>query len=249
MRVRNLTIAALSLAGMLAAADNLPKAETILDKYIEVTGGKEAYAKLHNEVSTGTMEISGMGLKGALTAYAAEPNKRLVELNLPGIGKVLDGSNGEVAWSTSAIQGPRVKSGDESAQALLEGQFNQELHWRDHYKSAETVAVEQVDGKDAYKISVTPKTGAPMTRWYDKQSGLLVKMAVTAKSPMGDIESTSTFSDYRKEGDVTVPHKVVASALGREMIMTIEKVQHNADLPKERFDLPEDIQSLIKKAQ
>jgi len=111
-------------AGALAAADDLPKGEAILDKYIEVTGGKAAYAKLHSEISTGTMEMAAMGLKGTLTAYSAEPNRRLAEFTLPGIGKMLDGTNGDVAWATNPIQGPRIKEGDEKGQALLEGQFN-----------------------------------------------------------------------------------------------------------------------------
>ena len=199
-----------SAASALAAADDLPKAETILDKYIEVTGGKAAYAKIHNEVSTGTMEFAAMGLKGELVSYSAEPDKRLAEFTLPGVGKLLDGANGEVAWATSAMQGPRIKEGDERAEALVESQFNADAHWRDVFKSAETVAIEAVDGKDCYKVVVTPKAGNPITRWYDKQSNLLVKSSMIAKSPMGEIEAVSTFSDYRKEGDLLVPHKVVA---------------------------------------
>src|SRR5262249_51822607 len=39
-------VLALATARAVPAADELPKAETILDKYIEVTGGKTAYQKL-----------------------------------------------------------------------------------------------------------------------------------------------------------------------------------------------------------
>ncbi len=234
-------------AGALAAADNLPKGETILDKYIEATGGKAAYAKLHNEISTGTMEFAAMGLKGKLVAYSAEPDKRVAEFTLQGIGKILDGVNGEVAWASSAIQGPRVKEGDEKAEALLEGQFNAEAHWRDIFKSAETVAVEAVDGKDCYKVVVTSKAGKKMTRWYDKQSNLLLKNIMVSKSPMGELEAVSTFSDYRKEGDILVPHKVVAQVAGRELTMTVEKVEYNAEIPTGKFDLPDDIKALLKK--
>lgn len=237
-----------SAAGALAAADNLPKADTILDKYIEVTGGKAAYAKIHNEVSSGTMEFAAMGLKGSLVSYTAEPDKRVAEFNLPGIGKMLDGANGEVAWSTSAMQGPRIKEGDERAEALMEGHFNADAHWRDVFQSAETVALEAVDGKDCYKVLVTPKAGSPITRWYDKQSNLLVKSSMIAKSPMGELEAVSTYSDYRKEGDLLVPHKVVAHVAGRDLVMTVDKVEYNADLPKDRFDLPDDIKALAKKA-
>ena len=66
--MRNILLcAAVVLAtGAQLAADDLPKAETILDKYIEVTGGKAAYEKNHSEVSTGTMEFVGKGIKGSV---------------------------------------------------------------------------------------------------------------------------------------------------------------------------------------
>jgi len=194
------------------------------------------------------MEFAAMGLKGKLVSYTAEPDKRLAEFTLEGLGKMLDGANGDVAWATSAIQGPRIKEGDERAEALLEGQFNAEARWRDLFKSAETVGIEAVDGKDCYKVVATPKAGNPITRWYDKQSNLLVKSSMVAKSPMGDLEAVSTFSDYRKEGDLLVPHKVVAKAAGQELVMTVDKVQYNTEMPKDRFDLPDDIKALVKKS-
>ena len=242
-----MSVAAFLAAGALAAADELPKAETILDKYIEATGGKAAYAKSHSEISTGTMEFAAMGLKGQLVAYAAEPDKRVAEFTLPGIGKILDGTDGEIAWASSAIQGPRVKDGDEKAEALLEAQFNADSHWRDIFKSAETVAMEPVDGKDSYKVVVVSKAGKTITRWYDKKTGLMLKSVMISKSPMGELEATSVFSDYRKEGDILSPHKVVAQVAGRELTMTVEKIEYNAEIPKGKFDLPDDIKALVKK--
>ena len=60
---RNIAIgAAMALSVTLAlAADELPKAETILDKYVEATGGKAAYQKHHSEISKGTLEAVGPG--------------------------------------------------------------------------------------------------------------------------------------------------------------------------------------------
>src|SRR5215471_17539903 len=208
-RSYSLRVAAVLAFGSLAlaAADELPKGEAVLDKYVEVTGGKAAYSKLHTETTSGTMEFKAMGLKGKMTAYAAEPDKRYTEIVIDGIGKIQEGSNGEVAWGMSTMQGPRLKDGDEKAETLLQAKFNPDLSWRDLYKSAETVGVEAIDGKDCYKVLLTPKAGAPITKWYDKQSGYLVKMSLTAKTPMGDIQSDTTYSDYRKEGEVIVPHK------------------------------------------
>jgi zinc protease len=238
--------AVLLAAGALPAADELPKAETILDKYIEVTGGKAAYEKRHTEVSSGTMEFVGKGIKGSLTSFRSEPNKSYTEIDIQGIGKIQEGTDGSVAWSLSALQGPRLKEGEEKSGALQAARFNAELNWRDVYK-AETRGVEQVDGKDCYKVQLTPKEGMAMTRFYDKQSNLLLKMVMTVKNPMGEFPVESRVSDYRKEGDILMPHKITQSAAGQEITINIESVKHNAEIPKDKFDLPAEIKALIKK--
>ena len=212
-----------------------------------MTGGKAAYAKIHSEVSTGVMEFPAMGLKGKMISYSADPDKRVMEVTMDGIGKILDGSNGEIAWATSAMQGPRVKEGDEKAEALLEATFNADARWRDIYQRAETTGVESVDGKDCYKIVLTPKTGNPVTRWYDKESNLLLKMRVKARSPMGEIESDSFVSDYRKEDGILMPHKLVSHVATLEIALTIDSVKHNAEIPKDKFELPDEIKVLLKK--
>ncbi|HLK62347.1 MAG TPA: DUF620 domain-containing protein [Bryobacteraceae bacterium] len=237
----------LAAAGTVQAADDLPKADTILDKYVEVTGGKAAYSKLHTETQTGLMDFSAMGLKGKVTSYHSEPDLTLVEINIDGIGKITEGSNGQVAWSLSAMQGPRLKEGSEKSEALLHAQFNGDLRWRDLYSNAETVGVEQVDGKDCYKVVLTPKSGNPITRWYDKNSGLLLKMRVKANSPMGEIEADSVVSEYRKEGDILLPHKIVQKVATMEIGMTVENVQYNLEIPKDKFDVPAEIKALMNK--
>jgi hypothetical protein len=137
---RNIAIgAAMALSVTLArAADELPKAETILDKYVEATGGKAAYQKHHSEISKGTLELSALGLKGAVTSYRAEPDKSLTEIDLGSLGKSREGSDGKVFWSLSSMMGPHVKEGPEKAQAMLSAKFNAELNWRDIFKDVKT---------------------------------------------------------------------------------------------------------------
>jgi hypothetical protein len=232
--------------GPLMAADELPKAETILDKYVEVTGGKAAYDKLHSEISSGTMEMPAMGIKGTIETYRAEPAKSYTELEIAGVGKIQEGYDGTVAWSLSAIQGAHVKEGEEKAQAVHTSQFHSE-DWKKLYKKVETLAVAQVDGKDCYKVQVTPQEGPPLTQYFDKQSGLMVRMTMTVKIPMGDVEALQDIGDYRKEGDILAPHKISQTAAGQSFTITIDKVQYNTEIPKDKFDLPAEIQALLKK--
>jgi outer membrane lipoprotein-sorting protein len=237
---------ALAFAGVLAAAD-LPKAETLLDKYVEVTGGKAAYSKMHSQMMTGTMEFPAMGLKGKLTVYAAEPDKQYFEVNLEGIGKMQEGVSGDVAWANSAMQGARVKDGAEKAESLLKAKFNADVKWRDLYKTVETVGMETVEGKECYKVVATPNTGNQNTRWYAKDSNLLVKMSSVTATPQGDIQADTTVSDYRKEGDVLMPHKMKITAGPMEFSMTVDSVQINPEIPKNTFEVPDEVKALLKK--
>src|ERR1035441_8492412 len=117
----NVIIGAALLAAIatprLVAAD-LPKAETILDKYIEVTGGKAAYQKLHSQMESGSFELPAMGVKGVMTSYRAEPDLAYTEIVLEGIGKMQVGSDGKVAWTNNPMQGPHIQEGAERAQAM-----------------------------------------------------------------------------------------------------------------------------------
>jgi hypothetical protein len=146
------------------------------------------------------------------------------------------------------MQGPRIKDGDEKAESILQSRFNAELNWRDMFTAAETVGVETVEGKECYKVVLTPKTGSPMTRWYDKDSNLLVKSSTTSKTPMGEIQAESVVSDYRKEGDVLMPHNVLLKMSTMEINITIDSVQHNSEIPKGTFDVPDEVKALLKKA-
>jgi zinc protease len=229
------------------AADDLPKADTILDKYVESTGGKAAYQKHHTEVSKGSLILGGGALKGEITSYRAEPDKSLTEIDLGGMGKATEGSDGKVFWSKSSMVGPHVKEGSEKAQAELSAKFNAELNWRDLFKDVKTIGTDTVDGKECYKVQLTPAEGSPISQCYDKESGLMVKMTMTAQNPMGEQTVDSFASDYRKEGDVLMPHKVKQVIAGQEILITIDSVTFNADIPSDKFAVPDDIKALVDK--
>jgi hypothetical protein len=247
--MNKLTLALLlSSAPVFCADDALPKAETILDRSVEVTGGKAAFEKRHNEVMHGSMEFSGRGIKGSMTVYQAEPDKNLAIIEIEGIGKIESGSNGEIAWENSALQGPRIKQGDEKAGSLRDGTFNAALNWRKLYTKADTAGAETVEGHDCYKVVLTPKEGKPSAEFFDKKTGLMIKTTVTRNTPMGEISAEVVADDYRKEGDVLIPHKLINRAAGQEFLIQVESVEVNVNLPKDRFDLPPEIQGLLKKA-
>ena len=129
--MNKLALALLFTAAPFFAADEaLPKADTILDRFVEVSGGKATFEKHRNETIHGNLEFTGRGLKGTLTIYQAEPDKNRAIIDIEGVGKIESGTNGDVAWESSALQGPRIKQGIEKADAFRDAAFNCALYWR-----------------------------------------------------------------------------------------------------------------------
>jgi len=245
---RRIALIALLAGGSAFGADDaLPKAETILERFIEVTGGRAAYQKRKTEVATGTLDFPAQGLKGTLTRYAADPDKSYSALDIDGVGKIEMGSAGGVAWEKSAILGPGVKSGDEKAQALREATFNSQLFWRKIFPKTETIGVETVDGEECYKVLLTPTQGKPETSYYQKKSGLEVKTTTVAVNQMGEVPVEVVLSDYKNFDGVLVPTKVIQKAAGQEFTLTIQSMKTNGEIPAERFEPPAEIKALLNK--
>lgn len=242
------TLVLLLSAGVALAADEaLPKGEAVLDRYIEVTGGKAAYEKRHNETASGTIELAAQGLKGTITVVSTDANKSHVGIELDGVGKMESGDDGVTAWELSALQGPRIKDGAEKADGRRESFFNAPLHWRELYSKAETTGSETVEGEDCFKVVLTPMEGKPETNYYSKKTGLLVKTSGTQTTQMGDVPTEALPSDYKDAYGILAPFKVVQRMAGQEIVVTMQTVKTNTELPKDRFDLPKEIQALVHK--
>jgi hypothetical protein len=229
-------------------AQPLPTAASILDRYVEVTGGKAAYEQHTTEILKGTIAFPEQGLNGQVTRYTMAPDKEYSVVELGPIGKIESGVFNGVAWEKSAILGPRVKSGDEKDQAARQGRFNAPLDWRKIYSKAETAGTEAVNGEDCYKVTLTPATGKPEAQYFSKKTGLLLKTTATALSPMGEVAVQVEVSAYKTFGGVLYPTRSKQKAGEQELDITITSVSLNEPIPAEYFELPADIKALVQKA-
>jgi hypothetical protein len=229
---------------------DLPTADTVLNQYIEATGGKAAYKMITSRVMTGTIEITGANLMGTIKLTQAAPRKLLLVINLGPIGETKQATDGKDAWEVSTVNGERDMNGDEKEAFIREADFYKELDWKDLYAKAECVGIEDVEGKPAYKIVLTPKSGKPTTEYYDKTSHLLVKQTGTTAGPMGDVLVDVFPSDYKTKDGILIPMTVTQKVLTQQIVMKMKDVKHNVDLPADLFrrSVPSDEPAKKKRA-
>jgi outer membrane lipoprotein-sorting protein len=238
-----------------AKLQELPAGREVMAKHIQMTGGKQAYDKIQNRVTESTLNIVGQGISLDVTTYAARPNKIFISLDSKVTGKIEKGTDGSVFWENTLTQGPRIYEGAELETSLRDSTFERFASWEAIYESAECVSRSKVGERECYEVVLTPKKrpGAeeldvyqPTTIFVDTKDYLIRKIQTVLKLDAGEIAVTAYPEDYKVVDGIMMAHKTVMELLGQKREVVINSVKHNIDMPKDRFDLPDEIKKLVK---
>ena len=223
------------------------KADAILDRYVRVSGGKAARMKAKTQYMKTRISMAAQGIQGTALEYRGD-GMSYIEMDIPGVGKVEQGVHNGVVWEKSALMGPRIKEGDERFLALRQSALDSDWNWRKYYAAELQPSDPGEAPEPSDKVVMTPKAGgSPETRYYSRKSGLLVKMATTQKSPLGEIMMEMLFSDYRSVGGVMMAFHNTVKAGPQTMEMVQETVQNNVPIPVDKRTPPPDVQAILAK--
>ncbi len=233
--------------------DNLPSAEEILKKYVEATGGAEAYRALKTQHAAGKFSMPAMQMEGKFELFQEQPDKFLALIDLPGMGQIQTGLNGKSGWRTDPMQGPRLLEGEEMKSLTRDADLQAVLKPEEHYEKMEVKGIEDVKGQKAYHVVFTPKGGGnTIDTWYAVDSGLQLKTASTQETPMGDVKFENYLEDYRPIGEdakLKQPHRIVTMGGGAEYVVTLDKIEVNVEHPADRFEPPAEVKQLLERQQ
>lgn len=227
------------------ADDALPSARAIVDRFVEVTGAAELVEKHDSMQTTGTFAIPSQGMSGKLQIQAKAPNLMLVRIEIVGFGEVLQGYDGKVGWTMDPASGPSLS--EDMALAQLEDQANyySSLYRAEDLESLELIGKEDFGGTEAYRIQSVSKRGVASTLFFSVESGLLIGNESVQYSPMGEIPTRSTISEYKDFGGVLVPTRTEQSMMGMQQVITIDSVSFEP-IDDAAFALPEAVAGLVE---
>lgn len=218
-----------AVSALPASAADLPSPEDIFAKYIEATGGSDAYAKLKNQVTKATFALPDMGMEGPMVTTISAPNARTT-ITFDAFGEVDSGVTDGVAWSVNPMEGSKILEGDEAIMAIASASINPFLDFKGE---AKTVGEEKVGDEDCYKVEIT----GVGTSYFSKESGLLLKS--------GTAQGTATLSDYKEVDGIKIAHKTNIDGGQMAFEITVNSVEHNVDLDGDVFSVPDDIKALM----
>ena len=229
-----------------ATTSSLPVGRTIIDRYVQAIGGRDAVMRHRSIRYVGTFEMPAAGMKGNLTLVQAAPNKMAMVVDLPGMGQMVSGYDGTVGWSVNPVQGPRVLEGKELEQLRENAGPAAMLRSPDRVRSAETVELTSLGGQPCYKVKITYHSGRESFDCYSPATGLMVGATTTQESPMGSVQVTTLFDDWKEFGGLRTPTKQRLQMLGQEQVLTIDRLEFDHPEDAKVLEIPEQVRPLVK---
>ena len=100
-------------------------------------------------------------------------------------------------------------------------------------------APDSIGDRDVYVVQGSGPRGLLATLYFDKESGLLLRVVRYSASPIGRIPTQIDYSDYRDVGGIKFPFKYTFSWLDGRDAFQLSDMQVNVAVEAARFGKPQ----------
>lgn len=239
MKTRVLLVALCFLPGALRAQT----ADEIVKKAMDARGGLEKIKAVQSERISGRVSLS-QGIEGTVVLELARPHKLHSEIIVGGlkIVRVFDGKS--EGWTINPFgQNKDVQPmsnedlKDTPEEADLEGPL---VEYKAKGAQIELAGKEELNGKPAYRLKLTSKSGDVRFYFIDASTFLTVKWLGVRKIEDQPMPWESNLSDYREVSGLKFPFKIDQGSPGTpfQQSLTIEKVEVNPKIEDSHFAKP-----------
>jgi zinc protease len=213
----------------------LPKgidAATVIEKYIDAIGGREEIENLEDYTMLASTSMNGMTLN--MNTYYRASGEFASEVLMNGKPMQKQVYNGKVC-KVSGMQGNKEITGEELVKLKLESKMNKFLNYKKYGISTKLVAIESVDGKDAYKIEIVKAEGDKTYDFYDVETGLKIQTKTTMSTPRGDFTQVQNFSNYKVVKGIKYPFTIATSGM-QNITLKVESIAINEGIEDSVFE-------------
>tara|TARA_R110002126_G_scaffold97803_1_gene227556 strand:- start:16085 stop:18139 length:2055 start_codon:yes stop_codon:yes gene_type:complete len=198
-------------------------AASVVDNYIEAIGGKDKVMTVKSVMTVANATIQGTPL--VMTQKMAAPNKSSLVVTVMGNAMqrvIFDGTTGyqEVQGRKMDMQPTQIEEAKASAQPFTDMT----------YTSGTLDRIEPIDGVNFYVI----KNGDTEI-FYDMKTGLKSQEIKTVKTPNGDVQVPTTFSDYKEVNGILFPHAIGTKSGPMDLKFEVSEIKINEGVSDEDF--------------
>ena len=233
----SLTLAAACLASI-SQVSAAPSADDLIKEHLKAIGGVDTHKKFKTRQMKGVIEIQMMGTSADMTITSKAPNKQRTEIDLPGMGKIVEGYDGKVAWSQHPWTGLIEKTGGQLEQAKQQADFYSDIELSTRFASWTLKGKETINGKVTDVLEGKTKDGKVEQLYLDEKTHLMLQRKADAETPEGKVSVTTKLDDYRDVDGIKMPFAINVEAGPSGFKMAVKEVKHGMDLNDTLFAKP-----------
>lgn len=223
-------------------AAQLTTAEQVLERYVQVLGGKQAIANVQSMTVKGEVESTSTPGKGTFVYYG-KPFKTLFKLTRADGTQIIAGFNGKVSW-TITPKGAEIDKDTALGAIRRDADLQYPLHQPDYFKKLELAGISDFEGHRCYWLHGTTNWGKDNNQFYDVETGLLAGYRFESD----DASKTLTFAifeDYKNFGGPLIATRNTSRAGNKSQTFIYKSVSYEP-LADSIFELPPAVKALIK---
>lgn len=201
--MKNLLIFAFFIFCLVAAQVSFAQTtDEVVDKYVTALGGKEKMLALKTVKMTGAMNVQGADV--AIVATRKHMVGAKMDFSVMGTENY-QLTTPEKSWSFMPIQ--QQTAPEEASEEQHKSNVGQlDIHgslinYKEKGHTVEYKGKEVVDGTECYKLNVVAKSGKTSIYFIDTKTDRILKITSKSLRNGEEIESTTTFSDYKQNKD------------------------------------------------
>jgi hypothetical protein len=226
---------------ILAQAAATPSADQILDRYIQALGGSERLAALASFAAQGTYEGFDTELeKVPIDVFAKAPGQRttIVHTLRGDSTRTFDGRAGWIAGPGKPVPlltltGKDLDGLKLDAELSFPTGIKQALaRWRTGFPKA------AIESREVQIIQGTGAGGSRVKLFFDKQSGLLVRVVRYTETAVGVVPTQTDYSDYREVAGVKMPFRWTVTWTDGQSTTELSAVEPNVRIDAAKFAEP-----------
>lgn len=221
------------------------KAIDIIENSFDAVGGRELIESAKYIHTKGGISIPAAGITGSIETFVHAPDKLYVLVNIPMLGEQKQGLNGDIAWSSDPMSGPRLLPEDEANSLREETDPASRLKFKSEHQVIEYAGEVEFDGQQAHKVRLVDNDDNESFEYYSAEKGYMIGMEAKVPTQMGELQMTSYMREYKEMGGVLQPTKMVQKAGPQEFVISVSEVSYE-EIDASVFELPEAVKALVK---
>jgi len=210
-------------------------ADPILEKYLSAVGGADALKKVSSRVEKGSASLGDRQIP--IEIFTQAPDKRVSYLHLPN-GDSITAYDGTKGWLGNPGRPPRPMGPAENEGARLDADLYFPSHLKEIFSSFKLGDSEKIGGEEALLVRAEREGKPPVKLYFDRQSGLLVRMVRYADTPLGMLPTQVDYADYRDSGGVKIPFRWTIGRPSGSFTIQLDHVDVNVPVDAAKFAQP-----------